>query len=212
MAKTISSLKAQKNKQNRVSVYLDGDFAFGLSRFVAGWLAVGQVLDEAKIEELIDADRTETAYQAALNYLKYRPRSEAEVRIRLQKHDIDPQRVDKILDRLRNADLVNDRKFAEYWVSNRNEFSPRGVRALRYELRGKHIEDEIIDEVLEATDEETLAYRIATKRAERYGELERQAFIKKLSGFLSQKGFNVQTIIPVTHRVWDEKTGATLKS
>ncbi len=38
----ITSLKVQKKNPNRVSIYLDEEFAFGVSRIVAAWLHVGQ--------------------------------------------------------------------------------------------------------------------------------------------------------------------------
>ena len=39
--KKITAIVAQKKKRNRVNIYLDGEFAFGLSRIVAAWLHVG---------------------------------------------------------------------------------------------------------------------------------------------------------------------------
>ena len=94
MAKKITSLRAQKKNPNRISIYLDGEFAFGLSRFVAGWLTVNQELDESKIAELIQADQSESAYQVALSFLKYRPRSEAEVRTNLINHQTDLETIE----------------------------------------------------------------------------------------------------------------------
>ena len=51
MAK-ITGLKLQKRNNDRVNVYLDGEFAFGLSRIVAAWLRTGQELSDEKIAEL----------------------------------------------------------------------------------------------------------------------------------------------------------------
>jgi len=36
----ITAIEAQKNNPKRVNLYLDGEFAFGLERFVAAWLTV----------------------------------------------------------------------------------------------------------------------------------------------------------------------------
>jgi len=47
--KKITAIKAQRKNTQRVSVFLDGEFAFGLTRAVAGWLQVGQILGEEKI-------------------------------------------------------------------------------------------------------------------------------------------------------------------
>ena len=80
MAKKITALKLQKRNKDRVNVYLDDEFAFGLSRIVAAWLRTGQELTEEKIAELQAQDNVEVALQRALNFLSYRPRSEEEVR------------------------------------------------------------------------------------------------------------------------------------
>ena len=52
MTRKITALKVQKRNKNRVNVYLDNEFAFGLSRIVAGWLKTGQELSEEKILEI----------------------------------------------------------------------------------------------------------------------------------------------------------------
>ena len=48
----ITAIEVQKRTPNRVNIYLDGEFAFGLSRIVAVWLRTGQELSEEKIEQL----------------------------------------------------------------------------------------------------------------------------------------------------------------
>ena len=48
--KKITGIQAQKRSPNRVNIYLDGEYAFGLAQIVAAWLRVGQELDEKKIE------------------------------------------------------------------------------------------------------------------------------------------------------------------
>src|SRR5512133_1708432 len=83
MAYTITALKAQKRNPNRISVYLDGEYAFGLARIVAAWLTIGQHLSEDDITRLKQQDTMEVAYQRGLRFLGYRPRSEAEIQRKL---------------------------------------------------------------------------------------------------------------------------------
>ena len=52
MAGTISSLQQQKNNTERVSVFIDGEFAFGVSLDTAVRLAKGQFLSDADIAAL----------------------------------------------------------------------------------------------------------------------------------------------------------------
>ena len=86
MKRKITGLKVQKRNSNRVNVYLDGEFAFGLSRITAAWLEIGVELDQDQIQKLQSEDDAEVAYQKALNFLSYRPRSERELIENLSKH------------------------------------------------------------------------------------------------------------------------------
>lgn len=201
--KTITALKAQKNP-DRVSVFLDDEFAFGLYRVVAASLQVGQTLSEEKIGELKDTEDVEKAYQRAINYLSYRVRSESEVRKNLKKHDTPEVIIDEVLERLRRQHLVNDLAFAESWVDNRSTFRPRGRRALGYELRRKGVKRQVIDQVLEDLDEETLAYRAASKKYRRYRKLAWPEFRKKMLAYLSRRGFKYYDAAQAVEKVWNE--------
>src|SRR5512141_2827854 len=83
MDQEITALKAQKKNPNRISVYLDGEYTFGLARIVAAWLRIGQHLSEEEINRLKQQDSHEVALQKALRFLGYRARSEAEIQRKL---------------------------------------------------------------------------------------------------------------------------------
>jgi len=204
MERKITALKAQKRNSNRVNVFLDDEFAFGLSRFAAAWLQIGQELSAEKILELQETDALEIAKQRALNFISYRPRSDAEVRKNLKKHDTPEEVITEVLTRLRQNGLVDDAQFARTWVENRSTFRPRGRRALSMELRQKGIGDETIDEVLRDLDEDNLAYQAALKQSRRYEKLEWMAFRQKMSAFLARRGFNYGVAKPAIERVWSE--------
>jgi regulatory protein len=200
----ITALEPQKNPQ-RVNLYLDGEFAFGLASLVAAWLKVGQELDEAKIAALQAEDEQEAVYQKALHFLSYRPRSSAEIRQNLTKKGISEPLVEETVRRLQRAGLVNDAAFARAWVENRNAFRPRSKSALRFELRRKGLDEEVIGSVLnEQVDEEALAFEAARKYAHRLSGLEWPEFRQKLGGFLARRGFSYATAAPVVSEVWKE--------
>jgi regulatory protein len=203
MAK-ITALRVQKRNKDRVSVYLDGEFAFGLSRIVAAWLHTGQELSDEKIAELKAQEDVEIALQRALNFLSYRPRSEKEVRQNLKKHKHTQAVIDEIVERLVRGRLVNDENFAGLWVENRSEFRPRGSRMLRAELRQKGISDQVIEETLSDLDEPSLALKAARKKSRRFRELEKDEFRKKMYSFLARRGFHYGVISEVVAIIWEE--------
>ena len=132
MAGTITALKAQKSAKDRVNIYLDGEFAFGLALIHALWLRIGQALDDAQIKELQEADTLEKAQQRALGLIAFRPRSVREVRERLKKADVAPQAIEDVIERLKSVGLLDDGEFSKTWVESRLRASPRGKRMIAW--------------------------------------------------------------------------------
>jgi len=202
--KKITALVVQKRNPNRVNLYLDGEYAFGVARIVAAWLKVGAELDEKKIEQLQLEDAREWALQQALLFLSYRARSESEIRKNLSKHEVPETVIDETLEKLRRDGLANDNEFAQAWVENRSTFRPRSRRMLAMELRQKGLDDESTQAALQNVDDEPLAYEAALKRAARFKDLEWSEFRKKLSEFLARRGFSYAVTAPVVSRIWNE--------
>ena len=210
MTKKITALRAQKRNPQRINVYLDGEFAFGLARIVAAWLYVGQELEDEKIASLQAEDGREKAYQKALNFLSYRPRSAAEVRRNLgerkanQEDRLPEETIEYVIQRLRDNGLLDDTHFAKAWVENRSELRPRSRRALEYELKQHGVDAQTIAQSLEEVDEQAAAYSLAQKQARKLIELEWKDFRQKMYRSLAQRGFDYETISTVTQQAWDE--------
>jgi regulatory protein len=199
-------LVAQKKNQDRVNVYLDGRFAFGLAAIEAVRLKRGQVLSDADIEQLQVADDVEKAHEKALRFLSSRPRSEWEVRQNLHKANYETGTVDRVVERLRQVDLINDAAFVRYWVDNRAQFRPKGEVALRQELRRKGVNREVIDTVLAEAGyvEENAALQAALAKADRYRHLPWQEFSQKLSAYLARRGFDYETVREAVQAAWQQ--------
>ncbi|HEX2979404.1 MAG TPA: RecX family transcriptional regulator [Anaerolineaceae bacterium] len=205
MARKITRLSVQKKNPNRVNVYLDGEYAFGLARIVAAWLSVGQELTDEKIEEYQRQDVKEVAYQTALRLLSYRARTETELRQRLERKGHSEEVIEQTMERLHANGLINDHQFAQDWVDNQSNFRPRGRRLLRMELRQKGVDDSAISNALsDAQDEAELAYQAAQRPAKRLAGLPWLEFRQKLSQSLARRGFTYDTIAPTVSRLWAE--------
>ena len=208
MERTVTALTAQKRNPDRINVFLDGEFSFGLSRIVAAWLRIGEVLSDEKIERLKAQDSLEVATQQALELLSYRPRAEAEIRKRLTEHGFAAGNIEEVLDRLRKSGLVSDAQFARTWADNRTTFRPRSRRMVAAELRQKGVADETIEQALtELPEDEDLAFQSGMKYASRLEGLELEDFRKKMAGYLGRKGFSYGTVAEVTRKIWRELRG-----
>lgn len=204
MTGTITALEVQKHNKERVSVFLDGEFAFGLSLLEAAQLRKGQQLTDEQIASLKSRDSIEQAYESAVRFLAHRPRSTAEIRRNLKEKEIAPPVIDEVIERLESRGYVDDVAFARYWVSNRQQFKPRGSRALRFELREKGISDPIIDEVLAELDTTDAAYQAGLAKARRFRGLDKRTFREKLGAYLMRRGFDYDTVRDVTDQLYSE--------
>ena len=200
----ITAISQQKNNRQRVNIYLDGEFAFGLARIVAAWLQVGQEISDENIAQLQFEDGRETAYQRALKFISYRPRSQSEVRQKLQALNITQENIDYVLSRLIESGILNDESFAQLWVENRSAMRPRGRRALAYELRQRGLDQKTIDQAVATIDDEELAYDAARRRARKLHGQEWIEFRQKMFRFLAQRGFTYELCAQVVPRVWNE--------
>jgi regulatory protein len=208
MAGTITALKGQPRNRARVVVYLDGLKAFGVTKVLAAGLAVGQRLTDEEIENLRHDEAEEDAYQRALRLLGLRPRSERELRSYFDRHRFAPEIQEKVLARLGELGLVDDRAFARMWVEDRQAFRPRSARALKAELRQKGVEAEAVEAALEGANDEQAAYQAALKAARRLRGLPREIFRRRLGSALARRGFDYEVIKPIVERVWVQAEGA----
>lgn len=206
MEKEITAIRAQKRNPSRVNIYLDGEYAFALSRISAAWLAVGQKIDEKAIEQLRSQDEVEKAYQKALHYLSFRPRSEQEVFHSLTEKGFSETLAQTTVARLKDEKLLGDSRFSQTWIENRNTFRPRSQRMLRYELLQKGVNEETIQKALAIAniDEEELAYEAGLSKATKFNAADWHTFNSKVGSFLARRGFSYAVIKPVLKKLWQE--------
>lgn len=199
---------AQKKDPARVSVYLDGAFAFGLHRDVVlgQGLSKGQRLDVETQEHLIRLDQGYRAYARALRYLGHRARTVEEVRRKLAEHGYPEAAVADVLDRLLRDRYLDDTAFTESYVEARVRNRGFGPRRLRAELRRKGVPAAVVEAVMETFEAETNTLAIARGQAQkRWAQLAREPDPRKrrrkLNDYLLRRGFDYDTVRRVVEEV-----------
>jgi regulatory protein len=195
------------NRKKKVSVYIDHSYSFSLDKETAllAGLQKGQEIPAQKIDELKRNSDKKECLNAALHFLGYRPRSEAEVRLRLRHRGFDEEAVNAVIKHLKQQSLIDDIAFAQYWKENRLSFRPKSKKLIKRELLQKGISPEIAGDVVDDVDDAESAYRIAHKKAGSLMTLDYDEFRNRLAGFLRWKGYNYDIIESVTLRLWHEK-------
>ena len=191
----ITALEPQKNDPQRINVYIDYQFAFGISRFVGAWLKKGEQLDENRIQLLLDKDLYEKALQKALHFIAFQPRSEKEIRAKLAKYGFEEGVIERVLNELIEKRYLDDARFARDWVESRSQSKPRSRRFYLYELKNKGISETAIQQAIETAPEDAeLAYALGVKYLNRFSNLDNAEFAKKMQGVLARRAFSYDVI------------------
>lgn len=215
----VTALDPQARRPDRWNVWLDGTFAFGVEGavVVSEGLFVGQELAPADVERLRRASEEQDLVAAALRFLAPRPRSRTEVRRRLLRpHPSRPApdvaSVERVLSRLAASGALDDRDFADFWVENRERFSPRSARALGVELRQRGVDRETVDAATQPERDADRALAAGRQRLRAVAGLDYQAFRERLGAFLLRRGFGYEEVRIAVRTLWAETHGDTAES
>lgn len=194
MAK-ITAIKRQEKNKGRVNLYIDDSFAVGISEklLIDLDLFKGKELNNKDIEKIKDAENISKCLDKAYRFLSFRPRSEAEIQIKLSEK-FPEKTVRQAIDYLKKLNYLNDAEFCNFWIENRA--SGRGRRALYFELQKKGIKKEIIENSLKKIDKEAEleSALLLVKSKRKYEGLSPDEAYKKIGGFLSRRGYSYETI------------------
>ena len=205
----ITAIEPQVRDAERVNVFVDGRFLLGVKAEVLKQLGleVEQELLPEQLEMLRYEETLQQAVERAYNFLSYRPRSREEVRRYLRRKETPTEVIDAALAKLDRLDLVNDEAFTSFWVENREQFSPRGARALKNELRMKGVERGVVDEMITGDKDEELALKAGRKKAlslMHAPTIDFATFRNRLGSFLQRRGFGYDVTKRTVSTLWHE--------
>ncbi len=207
--RTITDIKLQEKRKDRFSIFLDGEFAFGLHQDVllkAG-IARGDKLSEKQVESILQLEGRHGAKEKAFRLLAVRPRSQKELRERLRQAGfVDPE-IEWVLQELVRLKLINDAEFAIMFAKNRMITKPCGQFLLQQELRHKGISDpdiaHAIREAYSDTSEAEIARQVAIKNKKKQTRLDAEKAQKRVADFLMRRGFSWDIVKDVMEH-WDD--------
>ena len=190
----ITAIKQQVKQQGRFSIFVEGKYSFSLSdtALLDSKIVIGQDVTEADIREFKRLSADDKLYNLALRYAAMRPRSTWEMESYLKRKDADPLLSEQILNKLSIFKMVDDRSFAESWVSSRRMLKPVSRRRLIQELRAKRVPDEIAKEVL--AEDETDELTVLRELVERKRRQTKYQDDTKLMRYLIGQGFSYDDV------------------
>lgn len=160
----VTSIEEQKNNPDRFSVFLDGEFSFGISGidlFNLG-IRLGMEIDDefmSKIEETIDFKK---CLDYATGLVSRKMYSRKEIMDKMFLKGFTDTAVKGTLDILEEYGYINDEVYATVFCEYKSQ--KYGVNKLRYDLRQKGINEDIINNVLENVQSSDALYELVKKK------------------------------------------------
>jgi len=207
MADKITKVETQKKNKNRVSIFIDDKYAFGIyyQTLMKYDLSLGMVIDENLKNEIIIDDEYSKALNDALHYLSYRNRTTFEVKEKLKEKEYMNVTIDQVIEELTKLNYIDDQGFAKEYIGFK--IKKMGQRKIRYKLESMGIDSAIIDQELmdySNDDEYTAAYKIASKKNDHYTNISYQKRYNRLSGLLNRRGFSYSVTKDVLSEILEE--------
>lgn len=208
---TITGIVQQKKDRERCSVHIDGTFAFGVHSDVVlkEGLHSGMILDTEAIERLLLQDAYWRAWKRVTQFISYRPRSTQEIRRRLARDRFDETVITRILNRLTELGLIDDRKLAEEFARARIRSKGYGLFRIKRDLMrigiSRTLCDETISEVVSPDQQQKLAELAGKKLWKRFSkEADRRRRHQKWTAAMLRRGFSSSDAIRVLETLEQE--------
>ena len=152
---TITRIIEHPRKAGRYVVDVDGrQFAIITAEALAATKArIGVVVDHRLAAHLNEANELTAAYDRALNLLAFRARSARELQRRLVQKGVTAERADRVIEKLREAGLVDDADFARQLARSKMSVGA-SRRRVHQELFKRGVAREVADEAVERVVEE----------------------------------------------------------
>jgi regulatory protein len=138
-------------------------------------------------------DPEQRAKDICLRLLQFRARTRAELAQALGRKGIEQGVIERVLGRLDEVGLIDDKGFAEVWVRSRHTYEGLGRRALAAELRRKGVDDAVTAEAVAAVDydaEEERARQLVRKKLRTMSGADGSVQVRRLVGMLARKGYS----------------------
>ena len=148
----ITSIEQQKNSDERFSVFIDGEFAFGISFFDMYnlGLKVGDVISEERMREIEEVTDTEKCKRYAELLVSRKMYTKKELCDKMKLKGFSATAISGTMSVLEEYGYINDRAYAEIFC---REYSKKyGEHHIRYTLKQKGISAELIDEFCDGMD------------------------------------------------------------
>lgn len=212
----ITRIESQKKNRGRKNLYADDTFLVGVSAetLLRAGIRRGDEVDAERLENLRQMESMQAARRTALRYIARRPRTEQEIRNRLQEYEFGNIEVEQTIEQLKSNRLINDEEFARVFIRNALSRRPVGIVRMRQKMLllglDKHLVESAIGEMCGEDVQTRAAQEVAVKFIAKHpaDKSDSLRLRKSLTDHLMRRGFPWSIVQPLVKEVLP---GSTMK-
>lgn len=194
----ITKIEVQKNHTERFNIYIDEQFAMGISidTLVHFNLKKGDCIDNSKIQEIELKEYEQHAINEAIQFLSYRKRSGHEIEHHLEQKGYASTVISSALHYCDKHQLIDDNDYAESLKNTMIHTTDKGPEIYRQKLVKAGIDKQIIEKAVQSYVIEQ-PFQHVVKVARKIANQKKGPAVKvkqKVYQALHQKGYHFETI------------------
>lgn len=188
MTNKITDITEQVKNKGRFSVFINGEFSFGISDFdlLRLSLKVGQEISDEYLQEIISSLDESKCLEYASSLVTSKMYTEKNIRDKLKTKGYSTLSINNAINKLKEYKYIDDYFYAETYIDEtKHKF---GAYKIRQKLYEKGVPSSIIDACMVEFENSDCAVNILKTKLR--GNIPLKEDIPKLLRFLAQKGFS----------------------
>lgn len=143
----------KKLKNNKYQILLDNEIISTFdSVILENNLLYKKEIDNVLYNKIIQDTNYYNVYNKVEKLILKKMRSEKEIRLYLLKYELSQSQIEKIINKLKNINLINDVEYCKAYINDKLYLSKRGINIIKKELIQQNIDISIIENEIEKID------------------------------------------------------------
>lgn len=193
----ITDIQEQTKHKNRVSIFIDGKFAFGMDKNDLSFmgLKIGMELTQERYDYIVDNTVYVKAYQKADRFIGFKMRTEKEVRDKLKAEEYSQDIIERVIASMLKYKYIDDEAYSRMYARDCRKLKKWGPQRIKAELYKRGINENTADKALSELDIEDTDEIIEVLLEKRIKNTPIDLKEKqKHFNFLLRRGFNSEDI------------------
>lgn len=153
--------KIIKMKDNKYKIIIDGDAIITYDNVILeNDLLYKKNIDNDMFKKILNDTFYYEIYNKTIKYILKKRRSEKEIKKYLNSYELNNDKTNKIIQKLKELNLINDKAYCKAYINDKLYLSKSGINKIRIELLEQDISYELIESELKKVDTSILSNRL----------------------------------------------------